>query len=478
MVRPRKTRRWTDEWDSGTKRRRRVAPWRRLTAPQLFVGSFLLLIGLGTVGFRWLPGLYTGEPLSWLDALFTSTSAVCVTGLIVVDTATVFTQAGQMWILLLIQLGGLGIITFTTLIVAMLGRRLSLVHESISASIVDIAPHVDYRMLTRDVVLFTFAIEALGAILLTLLWWPTFGIEDALWHGIFHSVSAFCNAGFSTFSDSLMSYQKSSMILLVVALLIVAGGIGFLTLEELYQSRRARRQGRFFRMSLQSRVILLTTAILIFGGWAPFVWLEWNNTLDGLSVWDKLINGLFMSITPRTAGFNTIDYAQASDSTNFLTILLMFIGGSPGSTAGGVKTTTVALLGLLAYSRFRGRNTSDLWGRSIPEETIQRAVGLSVASFTLVTFCILILTTAEGGGGRSPVRDSFLKYMFEAVSAYNTVGLSMGVTAALTVLSKWTLIVLMFLGRVGLTTAAAALVLARPDPTGEFRYAYEDVVVG
>ncbi len=466
MVRPRKTRQWVEWWDTASRPRRRVAPWRRLTAPQLFVGSFLLLIGLGTLGFMWLPGLYTGQPLGWLDALFTSTSAVCVTGLIVVDTATVFTPAGQAWILLLIQLGGLGIITFTTLIVAMLGRRLSLAHEAISASVSDIAPHVDYRILTRDVVVFTLAIEILGALFLTAIWWPVFGFQDALWHGVFHSISAFCNAGFSTFSDSLMKYQDSSMILLVVALLIVAGGIGFLTLEELYQSRQAKWQGRFFRMSLQSRVILLTTGILIVGGWVPFVWLEWDNTLDGLSVWDKLINGLFMSVTPRTAGFNSIDYSQASDSTNFLTILLMFIGGSPGSTAGGVKTTTVAMLGLLAYSRFRGRGTSDLWGRSIPEVTIQRAVGLSVASFTLVTFCILILTTAEGGGGRSPVRDSFLKYMFEAVSAYNTVGLSMGVTAALTVVSKWTLIILMFLGRVGLTTAAAALILARPDSVG------------
>lgn len=477
VVRP-KTRQWVDWRDASSRHRRRVAPWRRLTAPQLFVGSFLLLIASGTCGLRWLPGLYTGKPLGWLDALFTSTSAVCVTGLIVVDTATVFTRAGQAWILLLIQLGGLGIITFTTLIVAMLGRRLSLAHEAISASVSDIAPHVDYRTLARDVVLFTFGIEALGAVLLTLAWWPVFGFREALWYGVFHSISAFCNAGFSTFSDSLISYRDSSMILLVVGLLIVAGGIGFLTLEELYQSLKARRQGRFFRMSLQSRVILLTTGILIVGGWAPFVWLEWDNVLDGLSIWGKLVNGLFMSITPRTAGFNSMDYAQASDSTNFLTILLMFIGGSPGSTAGGVKTTTVALLGLLAFSRFRGRNTSDLWGRTVPEQTIQRAVGLSVASFTLVTFCLLILTTAEGGGGRSPVRDSFLKYMFEAVSAYNTVGLSMGVTATLTVASKSTLILLMFLGRVGLTTAAAALVLARPDPAGEFRYAYEDVVVG
>ncbi len=478
MARTQATRRWVDWWDPDLVGRRRRQPlWRRLTAPQLFVGSFLLLIGLGTLGLELLPGLYTGEPLNWLDALFTSTSAVCVTGLIVVDTATYFTPAGQAWILLLIQLGGLGIITFTTLIIAMLGRRLSLEHEAITASVAEIAPHVDYRILTRDVVLFTFAIEAAGALALTVLWVPTLG-WSAVWHGLFHSISAFCNAGFSTFSDSLVSYQRSEATLLVVGALIVLGGIGFLTMEESYRWWQTRRLARRLRVSLQSRVILLATAILIVGGWLPFVVLEWDVTLKGLPVIAKLANGLFMSITPRTAGFNSIDYGQATDSTNFLTILLMFIGGSPGSTAGGVKTTTVSLLVLLAVARFRGRMTTDLWGRTIPEESIQRAVGLSVASFALVTLCILVITTAEGGAVRSPVRDSFLKYMFEAVSAYNTVGLSMGVTAALSGASQWTLIWLMFLGRVGLTTAAAALVLARREPAGEFRYAYEDVGVG
>jgi trk system potassium uptake protein TrkH len=443
----------------------------------LFVGSFLLLIAAGTLGLELLPGLYTGERLGWLDALFTSTSAVCVTGLIVVDTATYFTPAGQAWILLLIQLGGLGIITFTSLIVAMLGRRLSLEHEAISASIADIAPHVDYRVLTRDVVLFTLAIEASGALALTLLWLPRLG-PSAAWHGAFHSVSAFCNAGFSTFTDNLIGFQRSPATLLVVGGLIVAGGIGFLTMEESYRWLRARWGRRRFRVSLQSRLILLTTALLIAVGWGTFAALEWDRTLKGLPAADKLANGLFLSITPRTAGFNAIDYGRASDSANFQTILLMTVGGSPGSTAGGLKTTTAALLVLLAAARFRGRSTTDLWGRTIPEESIQRAVGLSIASFALVTACILVITTAESGGPGSAVRDSFLKYMFEAVSAFNTVGLSMGVTAGLTAASKWTLIVLMFVGRVGLTTAAAALVLARPGSGGEFRFAYEDVVVG
>lgn len=467
-----------DWWDPDVEHRRRRAPlWRRLTAPQLFVGSFLLLIGLGTLGLLWLPGIYTGEPLGWLDALFTATSAVCVTGLIVVDTASYFTPAGQAFLLLLIQLGGLGIITFSTLILAMLGRRLSLEHEAISASVAEIAPHVDYRVLTRHVVLFTLAIEAAGAFVLMVLWMPRLGLA-APGHAVFHSVSAFCNAGFSTFSDNLIGFRDAPLTLLAVAALIVLGGIGFLTMEESYRWWRARKRGRRSRVSLQSRIILVATAVLIVGAWVPFTILEWGATLKGLPVASRLVNGLFMSITPRTAGFNAIDYALATDSTNFQTILLMFIGGSPGSTAGGVKTTTIALLVLMAASRFRGRITTDVWGRTIPEESIQRAVGLTVASFTLITACILVLTTAEGGGSGSAVRDSFLKYMFEAVSAYNTVGLSMGVTAGMSATSKWTLIGLMFLGRVGLTTAAAALILARPKLRGDFRYSYEDVGVG
>lgn len=450
---------------------RRISLWRRLTAPQLFVASFLLLVGLGTLGLKLLPGLYTGAPLGWLDALFTATSAVCVTGLIVVDTATYFTPAGQAFLLLLIQLGGLGIIAFTTLIIVALGRRLSLRQEALSSY--EVAPHVDYQLLTRDVVRFTFGIEAAGALLLYLLWAPRLGWAEAAWPALFHSVSAFCNAGFSTFSESLIGFQDAPLTLLLVAALIVLGGLGFLTLEELMLRRRQRRFGRTLRLSLHSRLALATTAALLLGGWVAFALFEWTHTLAGLPLPDRLANALFLSVTPRTAGFNSIDYAHASDSTNFLTILLMSVGGSPGSTAGGLKTTTFALLGLLAWSRFRGHAIASLWGRSVPEETIQRAVGLAVVAFTLVTACIFVLTVSEPAGG-----EAFLAHMFEAASAFNTVGLSMGITGGLTEVGKAAIALLMFLGRVGPLTFAAAVALSSPTGTAEFRYAYEDVVVG
>ncbi|SHK62127.1 TrkH family potassium uptake protein [Rhodothermus profundi] len=450
--------------------------WRRLSPPQLFVGSFLLLILLGTLGLKTLPGLYTGPSLSWLDALFTATSAVCVTGLIVVDTATYFTVWGQAFLLLLIQLGGLGIITFTTVLIVALGRRLSLRQQALAASVVEAAPHVNYRQLARDVVRFTFLIEGIGALLLYLGFWPELGGREALWPALFHAISAFCNAGFSTFSSSLVEFRANPVVLSVVMLLIVIGGLGFLTLEELYLWRRSIRARRRFRLSLHSRLVLTTTALLLGIGWILFAFFEWKGTLAELPIGARLLNSLFMSVTARTAGFNTIDYGQATEQTSFLTILLMFVGGSPGSTAGGIKTTTLALLVLLAISRMRGQEIPSCWSRSVPHEVVQRAVGLFVVAVAALMLGSFVLTATEIEHGVT-APGSFLKYLFEAYSAFGTVGLSMGVTPSLSTTGRWIIILLMFVGRVGPLTFAAALTLRR-HRTPQFRYAYEDVVVG
>ncbi len=453
--------------------------WRRLSPPQLFVASFLSLVVLGAVGLRTLPGLYTGAPLGWVDALFTATSAVCVTGLVVVDTATYFTTAGQAFVLLLIQLGGLGMITFASVIILALGGRLSVRHESLSASGIEAAPHLRPENLIRDVLRFTLLIEGIGALALWLVWGPRLGWLEAIWPAVFHAVSAFCNAGFSTFSDNLIGFQRSPLTLVVVAALVVTGGIGFLAMEELVQWRRMRRSARPPQLSLHTRLALVVTAALLAGAWPLFAAFEWHATLERLPVLHRLVNAFFMSVTPRTAGFNAVDYAVATDSANFLTIILMFVGGSPGSTAGGVKTTTVALLTMLAWSRFRGREVTGGWRRSVPEETVQRAVGLAVTAFVLVTACIFLLTFTEGRGAEyaSPGAD-FLAYMFEAVSAFNTVGLTMGVTDELSAAGRWIAMALMFLGRVGPLTLAAALALAARRHRAPYRDAYEDVIVG
>ncbi len=462
------------EWEVRGKARRGI--WERLTPPQLFIASFALLILGGTVGLKVLPNLYTGEPLSWLDALFTSTSAVCVTGLIVVDTATYFTFWGQLWILVLVQLGGLGIITFTTFIILALGRRLSLRHEALAGAEIELGEELDRKRLAYDILRFAFALEAAGALILYVLWVPHFGITTAAWHAVFQSISAFCNAGFSTFSDSLMGFQTSAIALLTITTLIVAGGIGFLVLEELYLRRRSWRDPRGMRLSLHTRLAIVTTGLLLALGTALYLMFEWNGVLSHMNVADRVSNALFMSATARTAGFNSINYAAAGDDTNFLTILLMSIGGSPGSTAGGIKTTTFALIGLLAFARLRGDQMVSIWGRSVPEETIQRAVGLFVLAFAVVTFAIFgyahteLRGAAHGGG-------PFLAHMFEAVSAFNTVGLSLGATPHLSSSGRFLTVLLMFVGRVGPLVFAAALA-RRASRGARVRFSYEDVVIG
>jgi trk system potassium uptake protein TrkH len=275
-----------------------------------------------------------------------------------------------------------------------------------------------------------------------------------------------------------MGFQRNPLVQIVIMTLIVTGGIGFLALEELNLLRQRRREGRTMILSLHTKMVLLVTIVLLLTGWLAYTALEWTNTLDPLPVWAKMLNGLFMSVTARTAGFNTVDYAATADSTNFVTILLMSIGGSPGSTAGGIKTTTVAVIGLLAYARLRGHQVTSVQHRSIPEETVQRAVGLFVVGFLVVTGAILLYAIVQVEPVGPGAQGGFLRHMFEAVSAFNTVGLSMGVTGELAGPGKLLTIFLMYVGRVGPLTFASAIALRGPSVRGEFRYAYEDVIIG
>lgn len=444
----------------------------QLTSPQLFVGSFLSLIVLGAIGFKVLPGLYQAEPLTWLDAFFTSTSAVCVTGLSVVDISKVFTFWGQAFLLLLIQLGGLGMLSFASMIILAFGGRISLRQDACGIVQTDSAPTIDRRKLLADIFRFTMLFELIGSIALYLAWVPKFGWVEAIWPAIFHSVSAFCNAGFSTFSDSLIGFQTSPFVLLIIAGLIVAGSLGFLAHEELWIQFRSNRKRAAFRLSLQTRLVLVTSACLILVGWGFYIVFEWDHTLRLLNSLDKIVNAFFMSVTARTAGFNAVDYGQVSDSSLLLTLLLMSIGGSPGSTAGGIKTTTFAVIGLVAWSRLQGLESTTCWGRSIPEGTTSRAIGLVVIMVAVLIVGIFLLTMA------SPIlNDGLVDQVFEATSAINTVGLSTGVTAQLTATGRIVIILLMFFGRIGMLTMAAALTLPRSTARG-FRYSYEDVVVG
>jgi trk system potassium uptake protein len=451
---------------------RSLSIWRRLTAAQLFVGSFLTLILIGTILLLVLPGIYTGPRLSFIDALFTATSAVCITGLVVVDTATYFTPFGQAVLLLLFQAGGIGILTFTTLIIILLGRRITLRGESaIGATL----PHFEPPRLVRGVFIFTFAVEGVAAVVLWILWAPRLGAVEAIWPAVFHAVSAFCNAGFSVLEGSLTRFAGDPFTIVFVSLVVLIGGTGFLVMEEL----RLRLAGVRRRLSLHSKLVLVMTGIVVIAGMVLALAFEWNNLLAPFPAHTKIAEAFFLTATARTAGFNTLDYSGFTSATLFLTIVIMIIGGSPGSTAGGLKTTTVAIIAVLALARLRGREKAAAFHRTIPDGTIERAVGLVVFGVAIMAAAMLILQVTELGGLPHPQTGGlFLDLAFEAASAFNTVGLSTGVTPELSPAGRVLISLLMFVGRVGPFTLVASMALAANRPTPHYRYSTEDVIVG
>ncbi len=448
---------------------------RALPATQLFLLSFAGLILFGTLGLLILPGLYTGPRLGFVDALFTSTSAVCVTGLIVVDTAKYFTPLGQAWIALLIQLGGLGILTFTTLVISLLGRRASLRAEEAAGGHASAFRHLDPRTLVKAVVASTVLLEAMGAAILWVDWSAPMGWTHALWPAVFHAISAFCNAGFSVFSDSLVGLRDSPVTLLTVSTLIILGGIGFVVLTDVH-ARYVRRTSD--RLSTHTRLALLVTAVLLVGSTLLFLVFEARGEMRGMGWLERLTNAWFMAATPRTAGFNTVNYDAVSNPSLFLTIVLMIIGGSPGSTAGGLKTTTVALLVLVLWSRLRGREHVSFMGRTIPDETLQRATGLTIGGLTILGLAVFLLSMTELHVPGLTNRAGFIRLVFEAHSAFGTVGLSMGATSKLTKIGRLIIVSLMYLGRVGPLAVASAMALAGGQGRPWYRFAREDVVIG
>lgn len=450
---------------------RRAPAW-DLSAPQLLFVSFIGLITLGWLGFLALPGLYTGEPMGWVDALFISASAVCVTGLATIDVPVVLSFWGELWLLALIQAGALGILTFAALVARAAGRRAGLDVEEAAGSFSTILPLGTPSQLLRTILGVTLICEAAGALCLLGLWWGEHGFLAALWLAVFHSVSAFCNAGFSLFSDSLVGQQQSASILVVIVLLITLGGIGFPVLHDIRSRLRGRR-----RITTHSRVVLVTTALLVGIGTSGFLLFEWDRELAGLGLFDRIVNALFMAITPRTAGFNAVDYGAVSNDSILLTMALMWIGGAPGSVAGGVKVTTVALLALLVFARLGGDRHVSVAGRTIPDETVNRAAGLAVGMvLILLTFLMVLLAFEPAGMPADEERALMLRYAFEVQSALSTVGLSMNLTPSLSDGSKLSLVLVMVLGRVGPLAVLGAMV--RRAHHADFRYPHEDVLVG
>lgn len=444
--------------------------------PNLHVATgFLSIILLGTVLLMFPQALAPGKPASFLTAFFTATSAVCVTGLTVVDVGTHFTFLGQLVILGLIEIGGLGIMMFGTIIMLMVGQKLSVKNESAMMSMygMDSVRSIP-SLIRRGIGLFILFQTAGAAILIWSGVQSGFPLEKAVYHGVFHSVSAFCNAGFALYPDNLCSFRHNSAYLLTVSVLIVSGGLGFLVLRNLsaikFWRRDLRQRGK---VSLHTKMVLLATLILIAGGTLGFWTAEADGILKDQSLSDKIIISLFQAITPRTAGFNVIDMTDVSEYTKFQTMILMFIGGSPGSTAGGIKTTTLAVVILTLFALLRGRIESEWRSRTIPMQTVRYALAIFFLYivFTFTAYSLLLITEPIAAG-----TDTAMRLLFETISAFGTVGLSLGTTRELTPAGQLIIIASMFIGRVGPLTLV--MLLGSRGISQRVRYPEEDITIG
>jgi len=422
------------------------------------VGAVVLSIPVATEG----PG--GANPLT---ALFTATSAVCVTGLAVVDTPGYWSTFGEWVILLLIQVGGLGIMTLSSLIVLIVGRRLHLRQRLVAVAETGTPDLGDLRRLLIGVIKLSFGVEAVVAVTLSLRLWLSHGepVRRAGYLGLFHAVSAFNNAGFSLFADNLVGFRNDPFLLMVVALAVVVGGLGFPVWVQIARHPRSPK-----KWNLHAKLTVAVTLLLVFAGWALLAWFEWTNreTLGPLSIADSLVNALFHSVMPRTAGFNSLDVAGLRDPSLLVTEILMFIGGGSASTAGGIKVSTFGLLGWVMWAELRGDPDVVVFGRRVPGPSHRHAVTVALLALgTLMVATIGLLATS--GLARADV-------FFEAVSALGTVGLSTGVTPLLPAAGRLIVIALMILGRVGPPTVFAALVLR--DRRRLYRPAEERPIIG
>ncbi|MDR5694774.1 MAG: TrkH family potassium uptake protein [Armatimonadota bacterium] len=434
-----------------------------LNPAQTIVLGFALTVFIGVVLLSLPFSTADGKGAPLLTALFTATSATCVTGLVVVDTADYYSLFGELVVLLLIQVGGLGYMTSATLFSILVGKRIGLRERIILMEAYNLDTLGGVVRLTRNIVLMALAFEGIGVVLLSLRWIPEFGVWRGLYYSLFHAVSAFNNAGFDLMGNfrSFTQYVVDPYVNLVVSALIIAGGLGFIVLINL---------PRFPRVNLHAKVVLTTSAALIGVGTLSIFLLEGKNplTLGKLPPAGKLLAAFFQSVTPRTAGFSTLDIAHFREPTLLLLSVLMFIGASPGGTGGGIKTTTFAVLLAAIWTMIRGRQDVEIYNRRVPSVVIYKALTIALVAVALVVTMTILLATLE--------RSKVVPALFEVTSAFGTVGLTTGITPRLTAAGKVLLIVTMFLGRVGLLTFTLAF-MRRQAPM-RYRYPEERVLVG
>ena len=444
---------------------------RSLNATRIVAASFAIIILAGALLLTLPVASRDGQSAGFFTGLFTATSSSCVTGLILVDTWTQWTLFGQVVILAMIQLGGLGFMTVVSLISFALHRRIGLSERLIMVSTLNLDSMDGVVRVVRHALMGTFLLEGAGAVLMSLRLVPDFGLAGGLWRAVFHSVSAFCNAGFDLLGgrfgafSSLAGYQDSPIMLGTTAALIAIGGLGFFVWEDIL---RARCWGR---LSVYSKMVLLITGLLIVGGAAFFFLEEYHNpaTLGDMPVWEKALNALFQSVTLRTAGFDAIGQGGLSESSKAMSTILMLIGGSSGSTAGGIKTATVAVLLLALRANLRGREQVTFRGRAIPFGQVLNAMTLTLVVLFVFLIASMVISTVEGL--------PYLNCAYEVASAMGTVGLTTGITPELTRISQSILIVLMYLGRVGILSFSIALMTGKRRPA-KLHYPEINVMIG
>ena len=455
---------------------RRVSFFQRTIRPERVMAlGFLCVILVGTFLLALPFSAISGQSVGVHNAMFTATSAVCVTGLITVDTADTYTTLGRIVIMLLIQIGGLGFMIFATLVMVALGKRISLRNRVLIRESMNMTSLGGMVRLAKWFSMLAFFIEGCGAILLSTRFIPLLGFRRGAWYSIFHAVSAFCNAGFDLFGGfrSLAGFQHDPVVLLTVAALIICGGLGFSVINEFLHNRF-----HFHKFSLHAKLVLVVTSFLLVVGTVLILALEWDNpgTLGDptLTIGDKVLNAFFQSTTLRTAGFATLNQAALTDSSKLISVILMFIGASPASTGGGVKTTTMSVVFLLVLSVIRGRDTVGVFGKQLSSNTVKRALTIVIISLGIVMVCTCALSISERTGSKS-----MLDLVFEATSAFATVGLTSVNTFTLNHFSQALLIPIMYFGRVGPLTLAFALASRMENnPKNRIHYPEDKIMIG
>ena len=439
--------------------------WDNLSPYRKLIFGFLVAIFIGVILLKMPFSLRENQNITVLDSLFTIVSAICVTGLSVVDISQVFTSTGQLIILFFIQLGGLGVMTVSIIVFLLVGKKMSFETRELLKEERNSNSNGGITNFIKNLLLTVSLIEILGASILAYGFSKYYPLKKSIFYGLFHSVSAFCNAGFSLFTNSLEDFRYDNLISLTVSFLIILGGIGFVTVNSLFIIKKKKLKN----LSLTSKFALLITFFLLTFGTMLFLVFEYNNssTLKGMNFVDKILNSFFQSVTLRTAGFNTVPLENIKPATVFISYIFMFIGASPGSTGGGIKTTTFGILIFYAFGVLKRKEYVEVFKRRIDWELINKALAIVVISILYIAVIITILLSIENF--------STDRVIYEVISAFSTTGLSMGITASLGIISKFLIIITMFIGRLGPMTVALAFT---NNKKSSVKYPKEDILIG